>query len=52
MKTYTQSEAHLMDLELDIVHQCLADLYDYKYNNEIERIARIKEVLKQIELLT
>jgi hypothetical protein len=39
----------LMDAELDIVHNCLTDLYDPRYNNEKDRINRIKEALNEIE---
>lgn len=52
MKTYTQAEAKAMDEELDIVHQCLTDLFEFKYDSEKERGDRIREALKEIESIT
>lgn len=45
------TKEQLFDKELDIVHQCLAELYDFQYDNEKERIARIKKALSDIREL-
>lgn len=46
---FTQKEAKKMDKELDIVHQCLTELFETKYDCEKERTKRIQEALREIE---
>ena len=38
-----------MDKELEILHCCIADLYEAQYNSESDRIKRIKQCLSEIE---
>ena len=51
MQNFTQEEAKTMDQELGILHECLTDLYDLKYNDELARHERIKEALDETKAI-
>lgn len=43
-----RQEIDRLDRELNAVHICLTDMYEYKYNNERDRIGRIHACLDEI----